>query len=135
MDGPDWTTAQATRPAHSACRREIRQHGKSGRRSRHFAALCVQGDHREAISETVVGNRWLMSALRAHQIHYGNERTAWIVDTYVVDCHVLTVAKPEVRELRTEGPVLIDCRRAVGGSIDIVAGVFQAVPPLCVSRG
>src|SRR5262249_20488720 len=39
MDGPDWTTAQATRPAHSACRREIRQHGKSGRRSRHFAAL------------------------------------------------------------------------------------------------
>ena len=102
-------------PAHSACRREIRQHGKSGRRSRHFAALCVQGDHREAISETVVGNRWLMSALRAHQIHYGNERTARIVDTYVVDCHILTVAKPEVRELRTEGLVLIDCRRAVEG--------------------
>jgi hypothetical protein len=56
-----------------------------------------------------------MSALRAHQIHYGNERTARIVDTYVVDCHISTVAKPEVRELRTEGFVLIDCRRAVEG--------------------
>jgi hypothetical protein len=51
----------------------------------------------------------------AHQIHYGNERTARIVDTYVVDCHILTVTKPEVRELRTEGLVLIDCRRAVEG--------------------
>jgi hypothetical protein len=59
-----------------------------------------------------------MSALRAHQIHYGNERTARIVDTYVVDCHILTVAKPEVRELRTEGLVLIDCRRAVEGRPD-----------------
>src|SRR5262249_60012355 len=45
MDGPDWTTAQATRPAHSACRREIRQHGKSGRRSRHLSKAIAEVEH------------------------------------------------------------------------------------------
>src|SRR5262249_3102956 len=50
---------------------------------------------------------------RAHQIHDGNERTARIVATYVVDCHILSAAKPEARELHTEGLVLVDGRRAV----------------------
>src|SRR5262249_14779658 len=52
--------------------------------------------HREAINETVVGNQWLMSALRAHQIHYGNERTA--------DCRHLCSRLSHFDRRETRGP-------------------------------